>query len=259
MENVLVVNHLTQKFKKREQGMNKDFLAVDQVSFTLAEGEILGIVGESGCGKSTLARAIMGFGDQPEGEIMLGGIDMIYGSAPEKKKAYRLAQMVFQDPIGSFNPKKTLGFAIGESLKNQNMSPSDVRKRVEELLAECGLSADFADRYPHEVSGGQAQRAAIARALAVEPKLLICDEATSALDVTIQKQVMELLDQLQKEKQMAVLFICHNLALVQSFCHRVLVMQGGKIVESGTPDAIIHQPQNEYTKNLVEAAMENVK
>lgn len=138
-------------------------------------------------------------------------------------------------------------------LRNRGMKKADIEKRVAELLEQCGLSSEFAKRYPHEVSGGQCQRAAIARALAVEPKVLICDEATSALDVTIQKQIMELLEELKEKHGLSFIFICHNLALVQMFCDRVLVLYEGKVVESGLPDDIINEPKQAYTRKLVDA------
>lgn len=163
--------------------------------------------------------------------------------------------MVFQDPVSSFDPRRTLGDGIGESLRNHGMSREEARKRAELLLEQCGLTEEFARRYPHEVSGGQCQRAAIARALAIEPQLLICDEATSALDVTVQKQIMELLDRMRKEKNLTILFICHNLALVQSFCDQILVMKQGKIVEEGKPEEVIRHPQHAYTKQLVESVL----
>ena len=168
---------------------------------------------------------------------------------------YRNIQMVFQDPVSSFDPRRTLGDGVGESLRNQGMSREKAQKRAEQLLEQCGLPSAFAARYPHEVSGGQCQRAAIARALAIEPQILICDEATSALDVTVQKQIMDLLDALRKEKQLTILFICHNLALVQSFCERVLVMKEGKMVEEGIPDEVIWHPQHAYTRLLVESVL----
>lgn len=161
--------------------------------------------------------------------------------------------MVFQNPVGSFDPRRTLGDGIGESLRNRGMKKADIEKRVAEFLEQCGLSSEFAKRYPHEVSGGQCQRAAIARALAVEPKVLICDEATSALDVTIQKQIMELLEELKEKHGLSFIFICHNLALVQMFCDRVLVLYEGKVVESGLPDDIINEPKQAYTRKLVDA------
>ena len=163
--------------------------------------------------------------------------------------------MVFQTPAGSFDPRCTLGDGIGESLRNMGISKKETRKRVENLLSKYGLSADYADRYPHQVSGGECQRAAIARALAVEPKVLICDEATSALDVTVQKQIMELLIKLKEEKNLAFIFICHDLALVQMFCDRVIVMHDGHVEEEGTPEEIIERPKTEYTERLIESVL----
>ena len=174
----------------------------------------------------------------------------------ERKKlrqVYKNIQMIFQNPVSSFDPRRSLGHGIGESLRNSGVPKEEAKKRVLELLGQCGLSEEFYDRYPHEVSGGQCQRAAIARALAVKPKIVICDEATSALDVTVQQQIMELLDAFRKEYQISYLFICHNLALVQQFCDRVLVMKDGRIVEEGTPDEVILKPKEEYTKMLVES------
>ena len=163
--------------------------------------------------------------------------------------------MVFQDPVSSFDPRRTLGDGIGESLRNAGVSKAETEAQVRHLLEQCGLGAEFAGRYPHEVSGGQCQRAAIARALAIQPKLLICDEATSALDVTVQHQIMELLQSLRESSDMSYLFICHNLALVQTFCDRLLVMYEGKIVEEGTPDQVIFHPQSDYTKLLIDSIL----
>lgn len=163
--------------------------------------------------------------------------------------------MVFQDPVSSFDPRRTLGEGIGESLRNAGVPRKEAEKRVRQLLEQCGLPEEFSKRYPHEVSGGQCQRAAIARALAIEPQILICDEATSALDVAVQKQIMELLDLLRKEKHLTILFICHNLALVQSFCDRILVMKQGKMVEEGTPEEVIWHPNHPYTKLLVDSVL----
>ena len=164
-------------------------------------------------------------------------------------------QMVFQMPMESFDPRRTLGDGIGESLRNAGMSRRDTKIKTEELLEMCGLMPEFAARYPHEVSGGQCQRAAIARALAVNPSILICDEATSALDVTVQKQVLELLINLKEKKNLSFLLICHDLALVQAFCDKVLVLCRGKVVEQGTPDDIINHPKEEYTKILVDSVL----
>ena len=168
---------------------------------------------------------------------------------------YQDMQMVFQMPMESFDPRCTLGDGIGESLRNMGITRAETRKRVENLLERCGLDKEYADRYPHQVSGGQCQRAAIARALAVSPEILICDEATSALDVTVQKQILELLIELKQKENLSFLLICHDLALVQKFCDRVLVLYHGKTVECGTPDEIINHPKMEYTKKLIDSVL----
>lgn len=230
-----------------------ELTAVDHVSFQLMPGEILGMVGESGSGKSTIAKLLTRLVDMTEGTIWIDGEDVTHAKGAALRGVYAKLQMVFQTPVGSFDPRRTLGDGIGESLKNQGVPKAERKKRVEELLAQCGLSAEFAARYPHEVSGGQCQRAAIARALACDPKIIIFDEATSALDVTVQKQIIELLQELQRTKKLSYLFICHNLALVQQFCDRVIVLYDGKIAEEGTPDQVILNPKSDYTKRLVEA------
>ena len=163
--------------------------------------------------------------------------------------------MVFQMPAESFDPRRTLGDGIGESLRNAGLSRTDTKKKVEELLVKCGLEPEFSRRYPYEVSGGQCQRAAIARALAIDPAILICDEATSALDVTVQKQVLELLLELKKKEKRSFLLICHDLALVQAFCDRVLVLRHGRVIEEGTPDEIINHPKTDYTRELIDSVL----
>ena len=250
MEPILEIKNLTKTFASKDK---EDFIALDHVSFQLYPGETLGIVGESGSGKSTLAKAVTRLVDVTEGEIFLCGEDITDAKGKKLREAYQNIQMVFQTPAGSFDPRRTLGDGIGESLRNSGISRAEAENETLRLLGQCGLPAEFAGRYPHEVSGGQCQRAAIARALAIRPKVLICDEATSALDVTVQRQVMELLEALREENHLSCLFICHNLALVQSFCDRVLVMCEGRIVEEGTPDEIIRHPKEAYTKMLVEA------
>lgn len=252
MTTLLEAEHLTKIFTQKGQD---SFKAVDDISFTLKEGETLGIVGESGSGKSTLAKLITRLTDITDGTLKFEGEDITKKKPRQMKKIYQKIQMVFQNPDGSFDPRRTLGDGIGESLCNSGMKKKDVEKRVAELMEQCGLDREYARRYPHEVSGGQCQRAAIARALAVEPKILICDEATSALDVTIQKQIMELLEELKEKRGLSFIFICHNLALVQMFCDRVVVLYEGKVVESGTPDDIINHPQKQYTKELVDAVL----
>lgn len=250
MSILLEAEHLTKIFVSRGQN---SFKAVDNVSFALQTGETLGIVGESGSGKSTLAKMLTRLTDITDGTLKFEGKDITKQKTSQLKEVYGNIQMVFQNPAGSFDPRRTLGDGIGESLRNRGMKKKDIEKRVAEVLEQCGLSSEFAKRYPHEVSGGQCQRAAIARALAVEPKVLICDEATSALDVTIQKQIMDLLKELKEKHGLSFIFICHNLALVQMFCDRVLVLHEGKVVESGLPDEIINEPKQAYTRKLVNA------
>lgn len=252
MEPILDIQNLTKIFQKPGKSA---ITAVDHVSFQLYPGEILGVVGESGSGKSTMAKMIARLLDVTEGTVTMDGRDITRAKGLQLREFYRNLQMVFQNPTGSFDPRRTLGDGIGESLKNHGVIKGQRQKRVEELLAQCGLPEDFAGRYPHEVSGGQCQRAAIARALAIEPRILICDEATSALDVTVQQQILELLLSLQQDRGLSYLFICHNLALVQMICSRVLVMHEGKIVEAGTPDEVICSPRSEYTKRLVDAVL----
>lgn len=233
----------------------ENFTAVEDISFSLEPGECLGIVGESGSGKSTVAMMLTHLTEVTDGEIFLQGKDITSLKGRQLREIYRELQMVFQTPAGSFDPRCTLGDGIGESLRNMGISKKETRERVEKLLLTCGLSPEYADRYPHQVSGGECQRAAIARALAVEPKVLICDEATSALDVTVQKQIMELLIKLKKENQLSFLFICHDLALIQMFCDRVIVMHDGHMEEEGTPEEIIENPKTEYAKRLIESVL----
>ena len=248
---ILKADHLKKVFISGKKSMT----AVDDVSFELERGECLGIVGESGSGKSTIARMITHLEPVTDGQIFLKGKDITHAGSKSLRKIYQDIQMVFQMPMESFDPRRTLGDGIGESLRNMGISRMETRERVENLLEKCGLEKEFADRYPHQVSGGQCQRAAIARALAVDPEILICDEATSALDVTVQKQILELLKELKEKEELSFLFICHDLALVQEFCDKVLVLYHGKTVEYGTPDEIIDHPKMDYTKRLIESVL----
>ena len=251
---ILKVEYLTKIFTRKGQ---PDFTAVDHVGFELYPGECLGLIGESGSGKTTVVNMIARLLDATAGSIVLGGEDITGLSGRELRRAYANMQMVFQTPADSFDPRRRLGDGIGESLRNAGWSRKNSKAEAARLLEECGLPAEFAERYPHQVSGGQCQRAAIARALAIRPKILICDEATSALDVTIQKEILELLNRLRREKgtDLSILFICHDIALVQQFCDRVLVMYHGEIVEEGTPDNVIRNPQNDYTKRLIDSIL----
>ena len=250
MEAVLKVDNLTKVFTRKGQ---PDFTAVDHIGFELYPGECLGLIGESGSGKTTAVNMITRLLDPTEGSIVLDGEDITGISGRALRKVYAKMQMVFQTPTDSFDPRCTLGDGIGESLRNNGWSRKAAKDEVVRLLEVCGLSADFAGRYPHQVSGGQCQRAAIARALAIRPKLLICDEATSSLDVTIQQEIIDLLNELRwtKGSDLSILFICHDIALVQQFCEYVLVMYKGDIVEQGTPGEIIQDPRDPYTKRLI--------
>lgn len=253
-DTILKVKNLTKEFYKNK----KLFTAVDHISFQLQKGECLGIVGESGCGKTTTIKMITQLLKADSGEIWVDG-KQIAGQKQQNRKEiknlYTKIQMVFQTPQDSFDPRRTLGDGIMESVYNHRMSKKEARMRMEQLLQQVELPLELAECYPHQVSGGQCQRAAIARALAIAPDILICDEATSALDVTVQAQIVDLLKQLQTEMNLSILLISHDLALVQCLCDRVLVMYQGKIMEEGTPDAVIQTPKTEYTQMLVEAAM----
>lgn len=254
MEPILRVENLTKTFSRSGQS---DLTAVNGISFDLWPGECLGIIGESGSGKTTAVNLITRLLDVTDGKILLAGEDITWETGKALRTVYQKIQMVFQTPTDSFDPRRTLGDGIGESLRNSGMTRRETNLEVAHLLERCGLPAGFAGRYPHEVSGGQCQRAAIARALAVKPKVLICDEATSALDVTVQKEILELLNELRCEQgtALSILFICHDISLVQQFCDRVLVMYHGDIVEQGSPDEVICHPQDEYTKRLIDSVL----
>lgn len=249
MEKILKVTNLKKIFYKNKT----PFTAVNEISFFLNRGECLGLVGESGCGKSTTAKMITRLLEPDGGSILLDGEEILGQKGKKKKELYTKIQMIFQTPQDSFDPRCTLGDGIMESMRNHGVKRKDARKRMYELLEVAELDKSFAARYPHEVSGGQCQRAAIARALAVDPQLLICDEATSALDVTVQAQIIELLEKLQKERGLSILLICHDLALVQKLCQRVLVMYKGSIIETGMTDEVIRHPREEYTKILIDS------
>lgn len=229
--------------------------AVDGVSFKLYEGETLGVVGESGCGKSTLARAIIGLAPVTDGVVSYLGQDLGKASKREMQAIRKDIQMIFQDPLASLNPRMTIGDIIAEPLKTHfpKLSNHEVKERVKAIMARVGLLPNVINRYPHEFSGGQCQRIGIARALILEPKIIICDEPVSALDVSIQAQVINLLKSLQKEMGLSLVFIAHDLAVVKHISDRVLVMYLGNVVELGTKLEVYHDTKHPYTKALMQA------
>ena len=230
--------------------------AVEDVSFYINPGETYGLVGESGSGKTTIGRALIRLYDPTAGQITFDGMD-ISGKMSRQTEARRRSdmQMIFQDPLASLNPRMTIGEIIAEPLRTYHpkMSPQEVRERVKAMMLKVGLLPNLINRYPHEFSGGQCQRIGIARALILEPKLIICDEPVSALDVSIQAQVVNLLQQLQREMGLSLIFIAHDLAVVKHISDRVLVMYLGHAVELGTYDEVYHNPLHPYTRALMSA------
>ena len=254
---VLEVSGLTTRFDIRSGilgGVKGRVHAVENVSFSLQPGETLALVGESGCGKSTTGRSVMRLIEPQAGSVLLDGEDLIKLSASEMRDRRKRIQMIFQDPFASLNPRMNVGTAIAEPLIINNLaSRSEARDKVAELLRRVGLLPEMANRFPHEFSGGQRQRICIARALAVEPRIIVADEAVSALDVSVKAQVINLMLELQERMKLAYLFISHDMAVVERVSHRVAVMYLGEIVEIGPREAIFGNPQHPYTKRLLAA------
>lgn len=257
---ILAVKDLKVYFPVREKGQffwdkPHQLKAVDGVNLRLYEGETLGVVGESGCGKSTLARAIIGLAPASEGSITWLGQDMTAASKREMKAIRKDIQMIFQDPLASLNPRMTIGDIIAEPLKAHypKLTKVEVKAKVESMMVKVGLLPNVINRYPHEFSGGQCQRIGIARALILEPKVIICDEPVSALDVSIQAQVINLLKSLQQEMGLSLIFIAHDLAVVKHISDRVMVMYLGNVVELGDKAAVYHETKHPYTKALMQA------
>jgi ABC-type oligopeptide transport system ATPase subunit len=229
--------------------------AVDDVSFDIAPQQTLGLVGESGCGKSTVGRSILRLVPATGGKVHFDGEDVYAADRGRMKSLRRQMQIIFQDPGNSLNPRMSVGRMIAEPMQVHGLARgSELQERVASLLERVGLEADHAARYPHEFSGGQKQRIGIARALALNPRFIVCDEPVSALDVSIQSQILNLLDDLQDEFGLSYLFIAHNLAVVEHFCDRIAVMYLGRIVEMADRDTLYRNPMHPYTKALLSAA-----
>ena len=254
-EPLLRVRELTKHFPVRDGFRSRSAVrAVDGLDFDVRPGETLGLVGESGCGKTTTGRMLVRLLEPTSGTIEFAGRDITHARRRELRPLRQDLQIIFQDPYASLNPRHTVGRIVAMPLQVNGIDPpGGTKKRVQELLELVGLNPEHYNRYPHEFSGGQRQRIGIARALALRPKLIVADEPVSALDVSIQAQVINLLRDLQRELDLAFVFIAHDLAVIRHFCHRVAVMYLGKIVEIGDRDDIYERPQHPYTRALLSA------
>ncbi len=247
---LLEVKNVSKIFKKNK----KIIKAVNEANFYLKKGECLGIVGESGCGKTTLARMIVGLETITSGDIFVNGTNIKEISNKKNRDLRKNIQMVFQEPISSFSPRMLIENYLYEPLKNyRQLSKKEALPIIKKYLEAVGLDEDCLEKYPHEFSGGQLQRIAIARAIIIEPQLVVCDEATSALDVSIQKQILELLEKLQKDFQLSYIFIGHDLPTVQKISQRIIVMNKGEIVEILNSENLKNNFKSQYTKKLLDA------
>ena len=237
-------------------GGTRPLHALDNVSFSINAGECLGLVGESGCGKSTLGRTILQLLSPTSGAVFFQGQDLSAGDKKTIRTLRRDVQVVFQDPYSSLNPRMRVRDIIAEPLTNQKLPRREIDERVQQVIQDVGLRADYLGRYPHAFSGGQRQRIGIARALVQRPKLLICDEAVSALDVSVQAQILNLLQEIREEYELTILFISHNLSVVRHIADRVAVMYLGQVVEIGSNEQIFTDPQHPYTRSLISAVLE---
>jgi len=258
-EPILRIDNLVKHFPltqgivfKKQVGAVK---AIDGVSFEIFPGETLGLVGESGCGKSTVAKVLLGLEKPTAGQVFYKGRDIASMSRSEVRKWRRQVQIIFQDPYSSLNPRMTVGDIVAEpwEIHPDVVPPKDRRRKAEELLQRVGLNPEYLNRYPHQFSGGQRQRIGIARALALEPEIIVCDEPVSALDVSVQAQVINLVEDLQAELGLAYIFIAHDLSVVRHISDRVAVMYLGKIVETGTEADVYERPSHPYTQALLSA------
>lgn len=248
-----LVKHYTQRSGKFGFGQTK-IKALDDVSVTLKKGSTLAVVGESGSGKSTLARCLLQLQPFESGEVLFHEQSLAQLSGNDLRKIRKNLQMVFQDPFASLNPRMRVGEIVGEGLLIHRLGNAEERlQKVHQMLARVGLNVDDAKKYPHQFSGGQRQRIGIARALVLEPEVVVCDEPVSALDVSVQAQILLLLKELQKEMQLSYLFITHDLRVVRHIADEMVVMKQGKIVEQGEVDAVYNAPQESYTRDLLKA------
>ncbi len=256
---MLKVNHVSKHYSAKSGAFSRDkrlVRAVEDISFEVNTKETVGIVGESGCGKTTLGKLVLHLFEPTKGEVLFGGQDVLKLKGQQLRDFRRHAQIVYQDPYTSLNPRNTIGKIIGEPLLVQKIADKkEVQEKVLHMLEVVGLSSDYYGRYPFECSGGQRQRVGIARALILNPKLIVCDEAVSALDVSTQSQIINLLDDIQEEFSLTYLFISHGLSVVRHMCSRVMVMYLGRMVEIAECEELYHYPQHPYTQALFSAIL----